>query len=581
MANITNLLNTIKNAIYGRDMRNALHDSIKSVNDDVETKANKANVAGGFAGGSNASAFSGGGVGKDASTTFGGAVGSGASSYKGFAGGRDAKTDAQDAIQLGTGTNSSEKTLQVYDYQLMDADGHIPNDRMPTKADVNTVYTKTQTDDIIKTKMGTVYKVKGSLGFIGTPISVDDCEIGDVYNIFGDPEQSICWLFNNLDFASAPRRVSVESGHIVGFGLLHLRSDADGSGATQNPPTITLRYNGMSKTFGISHLDTSMGQPLIFTLTDVFEAFGISDYSSVQFMDLMSIENNWIDVPNGGNVVYTEVGWDVLPGVVDMSNYYTKSEIDEELSHKATMQDVQELVGDVTRPYDDTPTAGSENPVTSDGIKTALDEKVSVVLGSGVAEIESSQTASSYGSSVTRQTITVTRNIPKSATEDNSGIDKRSTDFYSADAIEALFYSKDEVERVIERYGYQTKPTQADHTIGGDITWYFPQMYNMFWNYLGADSDITSISVIITDGEYPFDYISSVSFKTGDTPPQVSYTSNSNTLVWVGSECGISNGIYIFSPIAHKVYDIVFYFNGTSFVGLVNGYTLPTSDAEE
>ena len=35
MANIASLLNTIKTAVYGRDMRSALHDSIKAVNDDV------------------------------------------------------------------------------------------------------------------------------------------------------------------------------------------------------------------------------------------------------------------------------------------------------------------------------------------------------------------------------------------------------------------------------------------------------------------------------------------------------------------------------------------------------------------
>ena len=38
MANISSLLNTIKNAIYGRDMRSALHDAIKAVNDDTETR---------------------------------------------------------------------------------------------------------------------------------------------------------------------------------------------------------------------------------------------------------------------------------------------------------------------------------------------------------------------------------------------------------------------------------------------------------------------------------------------------------------------------------------------------------------
>lgn len=38
MANISSLLDTIKKAIYGRDMRSALHDAIKAVNDDTETR---------------------------------------------------------------------------------------------------------------------------------------------------------------------------------------------------------------------------------------------------------------------------------------------------------------------------------------------------------------------------------------------------------------------------------------------------------------------------------------------------------------------------------------------------------------
>ena len=41
MADITSFLNTIKNAIYGRDMRSALHDSIKAVNDDLRTEIDR------------------------------------------------------------------------------------------------------------------------------------------------------------------------------------------------------------------------------------------------------------------------------------------------------------------------------------------------------------------------------------------------------------------------------------------------------------------------------------------------------------------------------------------------------------
>lgn len=112
--------------------------------------------------GDGAYASAGGSVGRGAYTHNGGAIGSGAGSFgdggavgkgaftaDGFAGGKTAQTENSgmpiDAIQLGTGTNPNAKTLQIYDYQLMDADGHIPNDRMPTKADKTTVTTSTET----------------------------------------------------------------------------------------------------------------------------------------------------------------------------------------------------------------------------------------------------------------------------------------------------------------------------------------------------------------------------------------------------------------------------------------------------
>lgn len=114
--------------------------------------------------GNNASATRGGAIGEDAHTSDGGAVGRGSYSDKGgaigerantlgnggavgrqaqagdgFAGGNGAVAgyiensngiiNFVDAIQLGTGINSNEKTLQVYDYPLMDANGKIPSAR--------------------------------------------------------------------------------------------------------------------------------------------------------------------------------------------------------------------------------------------------------------------------------------------------------------------------------------------------------------------------------------------------------------------------------------------------------------------
>ncbi len=52
--------------------------------------------------------------------------------------GYDAFCDGENIIQLGTGTNTTSKTLQVFDYQLLDADGKIPNERLNITFDTAT-----------------------------------------------------------------------------------------------------------------------------------------------------------------------------------------------------------------------------------------------------------------------------------------------------------------------------------------------------------------------------------------------------------------------------------------------------------
>lgn len=126
----------------------------------LDTKADKQTKDGGFCAGADSASITGGAVGWQSKTEYGGAVGTMAKSASGgaagaaanstsggavgdnakagagFAGGKYARaTDANndegiDAIQLGTGTNSAPKTLQVYSHQLMDANGKIPLERL-------------------------------------------------------------------------------------------------------------------------------------------------------------------------------------------------------------------------------------------------------------------------------------------------------------------------------------------------------------------------------------------------------------------------------------------------------------------
>lgn len=134
---------------YVSDLKDFSDYAKTSAIDELKTdKADKQTANGGFIGGSEAISYSGGAVGSEANTNDGGAIGSKAYSYSGgaagsnatagnggaigknakasggFAGGENAQTVSGDnisidAIQLGTGTNPNEYTMQIYDYQLL------------------------------------------------------------------------------------------------------------------------------------------------------------------------------------------------------------------------------------------------------------------------------------------------------------------------------------------------------------------------------------------------------------------------------------------------------------------------------
>lgn len=145
--------------------------AVKAAYDLANSKANKFTGSGGFEGGMGSSigngtggavgyettAHSGGAVGDTVSAYDGGAIGYFAKSNDGAAVGKSAKTgdgvaigkeaktvdssnNGIDAIQLGTGTNNTAKTMQVYNYQLMNASGKIPADRLSSHASTATTY---------------------------------------------------------------------------------------------------------------------------------------------------------------------------------------------------------------------------------------------------------------------------------------------------------------------------------------------------------------------------------------------------------------------------------------------------------
>lgn len=123
--------NPVQNKVITENIDDIVHNVTKLRNE----------LFGGFSAGSGSSTTSGaamglyaksgqgGAIGHNANTGSGGAVGTATLSGDGFSGGKGAKCgqsgdDIYDNIQLGTGTNAQEKTLQVYDDNIYNANTH-------------------------------------------------------------------------------------------------------------------------------------------------------------------------------------------------------------------------------------------------------------------------------------------------------------------------------------------------------------------------------------------------------------------------------------------------------------------------
>lgn len=115
--------------------------------------------------------------------------------------------------------------------------------------------------------------------------------------------------------------------------------------------------------------------------------------------------------------------------------------------------------------------------------------------------------------------------------------------------------------------------TNIINSKNADLSFEFTDTYNSEIR----TAEVSSISFTFGDGVYEEDYISGMSFDSGETPTAIDYT-DSGILNWVGTDCTTSEGLSIFQPSTNTHYDIVFYFNGVQFIGLVNGFVPATGN---
>ena len=137
-----------------------------------------------------ASATGGGAIGIHAKATDGGAIGWYAKAGNGFSGGynagvgKDIDENYIDAIQLGTGTNNTPKTLQVYNYKVYDS----------TKDSLYGYYLNDKTPAVIESVWYGMLKNDGS-----TTITVSTYRQYDYFILWGNVEGRFCNIIPNAN----------------------------------------------------------------------------------------------------------------------------------------------------------------------------------------------------------------------------------------------------------------------------------------------------------------------------------------------------------------------------------------------
>ena len=122
--------------------------------------------------------------------------------------------------------------------------------------------------------------------------------------------------------------------------------------------------------------------------------------------------------------------------------------------------------------------------------------------------------------------------------------------------------------------GYTLIPQTTNKNVDGTLNYTFEHN-----TVIRANGTPTAIEFVFNDNVYPEYYSSELCFDSGETPTMLVYP-EAPILNWVGTDCTVSDDNYsIFSPQANTHYDVLFYYNGTVIVGLVNGYKYASGNA--
>ena len=162
--------------------------------------------------GQSATAGTGGAIGNGATAGTGGAVGNGATAGDGFSGGfnaqviKDSDGNYIDAIQLGTGTNNTPKTLQVYNYKVYDS----------TKDSLYCSYLNDKTPAVIETVWSGTLSNDGS-----TTIIVNTYRQYDYFILYGSAYGQFCNIISNINGTYCFTKKSEAGPSIMAYSFVY------------------------------------------------------------------------------------------------------------------------------------------------------------------------------------------------------------------------------------------------------------------------------------------------------------------------------------------------------------------------
>ena len=254
----------------------------------------------------------------------------------------DSKADVLDLEKVEADLdNKADKATTISGYGITDA---------YTKTEVDNNLSGTLKDYAKKTDIADVYKPCGSkdvytLSYYGQ--YTHSPSVGDVYNVSDSGQVLSDWTFTQL---GVEEPVSITWNSSTNVTIVFQSIDDMGTIYADILPELNfllvyISPIAVTKRYKISSYEPSFPDSSIQVILENGPSGAISGYEVTGFASKD-------DVKAGDNVVWIGHSWDKLSATIDLSGYQKKLT------------------------FDNTPTADSTNPVTSGGVKTALDGKL-------------------------------------------------------------------------------------------------------------------------------------------------------------------------------------------------------------